>query len=184
MFLCDFVRWCDCCFHRPLNYALYCHLFSLSYISLISRMNLTGKHHTTDVQLYSVWEKGATDASGFLGYTYLDLYPRGRHVQRHFRNIPTLPILNTLSRLPPSLPPFREQVRPQRCMATHSWVRSCALQRRHKRQRYNQHHTHPSHVPGSSHGSQPSKGNPRPPRRPDASQRCGHILPRDGTRLS
>ncbi|KAF7314194.1 Metallopeptidase MepB [Mycena kentingensis (nom. inval.)] len=29
-----------------------------------------------DVQQYAIWEKDATDASGFLGYTYLDLFPR------------------------------------------------------------------------------------------------------------
>ncbi|KAJ7505372.1 metallopeptidase MepB [Mycena galericulata] len=29
-----------------------------------------------EVQQYSVWEKDATDESGFLGYCYLDLYPR------------------------------------------------------------------------------------------------------------
>ncbi|KAF8905842.1 hypothetical protein CPB84DRAFT_1726845 [Gymnopilus junonius] len=29
-----------------------------------------------EVQLFAVWEKGANDDSGFLGYFYLDLYPR------------------------------------------------------------------------------------------------------------
>ncbi|KAJ7459805.1 metallopeptidase MepB [Mycena latifolia] len=29
-----------------------------------------------DVQQYSVWEKDATDESGFIGYCYLDLFPR------------------------------------------------------------------------------------------------------------
>ncbi|KZV95839.1 mitochondrial endopeptidase [Exidia glandulosa HHB12029] len=29
-----------------------------------------------EVQRFAVWEAGATDASGFVGYTYLDLYPR------------------------------------------------------------------------------------------------------------
>jgi len=29
-----------------------------------------------DVQQFSVWEAGATDTSGFVGYCYLDLYPR------------------------------------------------------------------------------------------------------------
>ncbi|KAJ7175804.1 metallopeptidase MepB [Mycena filopes] len=36
-------------------------------------------HGTTwhpDVQQFAVWEKDATDASGFLGYCYLDLFPR------------------------------------------------------------------------------------------------------------
>lgn len=30
-----------------------------------------------DVQKYTVWEKDAKDASGFVGYCYLDLFPRG-----------------------------------------------------------------------------------------------------------
>lgn len=29
-----------------------------------------------DVQQYAVWEKNATDESGFIGYCYLDLFPR------------------------------------------------------------------------------------------------------------
>ncbi|KIY67106.1 metallopeptidase MepB [Cylindrobasidium torrendii FP15055 ss-10] len=29
-----------------------------------------------EVQMFSVWQKGSTDASGFIGYCYLDLYPR------------------------------------------------------------------------------------------------------------
>lgn len=32
----------------------------------------------TDVKAYSVWKADAKDESGFVGYTYLDLYPRGR----------------------------------------------------------------------------------------------------------
>ena len=32
-----------------------------------------------DVQAFAVWEKDAKDASGFLGYCYLDLFPRGMH---------------------------------------------------------------------------------------------------------
>ncbi len=31
----------------------------------------------TDVQQFTVWENGATDESGFVGYCYLDLFPRG-----------------------------------------------------------------------------------------------------------
>ena len=31
----------------------------------------------TDVQMFAVWEKDAKDASGFVGYCYLDLFPRG-----------------------------------------------------------------------------------------------------------
>lgn len=29
-----------------------------------------------DVQMFTVWEKGAKDESGFIGYCYLDLFPR------------------------------------------------------------------------------------------------------------
>lgn len=32
----------------------------------------------TDVQMYAVWEKNAKDAGDFIGYCYLDLYPRGK----------------------------------------------------------------------------------------------------------
>ena len=30
-----------------------------------------------DVQQFAVWEKDAQDESGFVGYCYLDLFPRG-----------------------------------------------------------------------------------------------------------
>ena len=36
-----------------------------------------------DVQAFSVWEKDAKDASGFVGYCYLDLFPRGMHFFPH-----------------------------------------------------------------------------------------------------
>ena len=36
------------------------------------------KRSCTDVKGYSVWKADAKDESGFVGYTYLDLYPRGR----------------------------------------------------------------------------------------------------------
>lgn len=32
-----------------------------------------------DVQAFAVWEKGATDQSGFVGYCYLDLFPRSEY---------------------------------------------------------------------------------------------------------
>lgn len=35
------------------------------------------KQCSLDVQQFSVWDKDAKDQSGFLGYCYLDLYPRG-----------------------------------------------------------------------------------------------------------
>lgn len=30
-----------------------------------------------EVQQFAVWEKDSTDESGFVGYCYLDLFPRG-----------------------------------------------------------------------------------------------------------
>ena len=30
-----------------------------------------------EVQMFAVWEQGAKDESGFVGYCYLDLFPRG-----------------------------------------------------------------------------------------------------------
>jgi hypothetical protein len=32
---------------------------------------------STDVQQFSVWDKDAKDESGFVGYCYLDVFPRG-----------------------------------------------------------------------------------------------------------
>ena len=32
-----------------------------------------------EVQAFAVWEKDAKDESGFVGYCYLDLFPRGMH---------------------------------------------------------------------------------------------------------
>ncbi|KAJ6508867.1 metallopeptidase MepB [Mycena sanguinolenta] len=37
---------------------------------------INGSTWHPDVQQFSVWEKDATDASGFIGYCYLDLFPR------------------------------------------------------------------------------------------------------------
>ncbi|KAJ7366807.1 metallopeptidase MepB [Mycena albidolilacea] len=37
---------------------------------------INGSTWHPDVQQFSVWEKGATDESGFIGYCYLDLFPR------------------------------------------------------------------------------------------------------------
>ncbi|KAJ7780594.1 metallopeptidase MepB [Mycena maculata] len=37
---------------------------------------INGSTWHPDVQQYSVWEKDATDESGFIGYCYLDLFPR------------------------------------------------------------------------------------------------------------
>src|SRR5258705_6782955 len=38
---------------------------------------LKGETWHPDVQMFSVWENGAKDESGFIGYCYLDLFPRG-----------------------------------------------------------------------------------------------------------
>ena len=45
-------------------------------IGTISSLN-NCNHSFEDVQQFSVWEKDAKDESGFLGYCYLDLFPRG-----------------------------------------------------------------------------------------------------------
>jgi len=36
-----------------------------------------------EVQAFAVWEKDAKDASGFVGYCYLDLFPRGNAIFPH-----------------------------------------------------------------------------------------------------
>lgn len=33
----------------------------------------------SDVQKFAVWEKDAKDESGFVGYCYLDLFPRSKY---------------------------------------------------------------------------------------------------------
>jgi len=33
-----------------------------------------------EVQQFSVWEKDATEGSGFIGFCYLDLFPRGSYI--------------------------------------------------------------------------------------------------------
>jgi hypothetical protein len=33
---------------------------------------------TLEVQQFAVWDKDAKDDSGFVGYCYLDLFPRGK----------------------------------------------------------------------------------------------------------
>ena len=50
--------------------------------SLIILRNLNAKKTCficVDVEAFAVWEKDAKDASGFIGYCYLDLFPRGMH---------------------------------------------------------------------------------------------------------
>lgn len=54
---------------------LFVHLFFENAVS-------DAFEHPTEVEQYAVWEKGATDASGFLGYAYLDLFPRGKYILR------------------------------------------------------------------------------------------------------
>jgi Zn-dependent oligopeptidase len=46
-------------------------------VHVISSNCLTDIPLSLDVQQFAVWEKDAKDASGFVGYCYLDLYPRG-----------------------------------------------------------------------------------------------------------
>ncbi len=57
-------------------------------LSLLTRSSCTHKI-SLEVQMFSVWEKDAKDESGFIGYCYLDLFPRGafslelRHQSSH-----------------------------------------------------------------------------------------------------
>jgi Zn-dependent oligopeptidase len=43
-----------------------------------------------EVQQFAVWEKDAKDESGFIGYCYLDLFPRGLSL---YLPLPPLPLL-------------------------------------------------------------------------------------------
>lgn len=69
---------------------IYQRLLSVRFVSLDTPtwhpgvlVNVRERSHTTkllyaDVKAYSVWKAGTKDETGFVGYTYLDLYPRGR----------------------------------------------------------------------------------------------------------
>ena len=39
---------------------------------------LNTESHVSEVQQFAVWEKDAKDESGFVGFCYLDLFPRGQ----------------------------------------------------------------------------------------------------------
>ena len=56
--------------------------FTFIFIHLFEKTISDAFEHPTEVEQYAVWEKGATDASGFLGYAYLDLFPRGKYTLR------------------------------------------------------------------------------------------------------
>ena len=43
-------------------------------VHLLADINYT----PSEVQQFAVWEKDAKDESGFIGYCYLDLFPRGK----------------------------------------------------------------------------------------------------------
>ena len=53
------------------------------YVVCFSMTLLTLRNETflicEDVQAFSVWEKDCKDSSDFVGYCYLDLFPRGMH---------------------------------------------------------------------------------------------------------
>ncbi|EJD34813.1 zincin [Auricularia subglabra TFB-10046 SS5] len=54
---------------------IYQDLLGVEFVQLSSDVEKGDVWHP-EVQRYAVWNAGATDASGFLGYAYLDLYPR------------------------------------------------------------------------------------------------------------
>ena len=73
------------------------------YLKVRRRRHVT-KRLFTDVRAYSVWKADAKDESGFVGYTYLDLYPRGMspftcrmQLMVRYRG----PIQNQSTRMPP-----------------------------------------------------------------------------------
>jgi Zn-dependent oligopeptidase len=44
---------------------------------------LNGETWHPEVQMFTVWEDGAKDENGFVGYCYLDLFPRGMLLLTH-----------------------------------------------------------------------------------------------------
>ncbi|EIW59235.1 Metalloprotease [Trametes versicolor FP-101664 SS1] len=56
----------------PAILAIYQELFELEFVEVDNK----GQTWDPDVRQYAVWEKGATDESGFIGHCYIDLYPR------------------------------------------------------------------------------------------------------------
>ena len=58
---------------------------SLNYLFV-----LADGESTTDVQQFAVWKKDAKDESGFLGWCYLDLYPRGKRSPSHCSRDPQI----------------------------------------------------------------------------------------------
>lgn len=54
---------------------IYQDMLGVEFVALSNDVEKGDVWHP-DVQRFAVWETDATDASGFIGYTYLDLYPR------------------------------------------------------------------------------------------------------------
>ena len=46
-----------------------------------------------DVQVFAVWEKDAKDHTGFVGYCYLDLFPRGAPAPIQNRTFHSYPLM-------------------------------------------------------------------------------------------
>ncbi|KZV96756.1 zincin [Exidia glandulosa HHB12029] len=54
---------------------IYEDMLGVTFVALSNDVEKGDVWHP-DVRRFAVWETGATDASGFVGYTYMDLYPR------------------------------------------------------------------------------------------------------------
>ncbi|KAH7103196.1 Metalloprotease [Auriculariales sp. MPI-PUGE-AT-0066] len=59
----------------PTILGIYQDLLGVDFVQLSNDVEKGDVWHP-EVQRFAVWEAGAKDASGFIGYTYLDLYPR------------------------------------------------------------------------------------------------------------
>ena len=46
---------------------------------LVVRAYIAKNPFATEAQAFAVWEADAKDDNGFIGYCYLDLFPRGEH---------------------------------------------------------------------------------------------------------
>jgi len=59
----------------PTILEIYQDLLSVEFVALSNDVDAGDVWHP-EVQRFAVWEAGSKDETGFIGYTYLDLYPR------------------------------------------------------------------------------------------------------------
>ena len=133
---------------------------------------LDGETWHPEVQMFAVWEDGAKDESGFVGYCYLDLFPRGTSLRSILLclslNLSLVCDRYRFSFLMTSR--WHEdsvQVLARGSVGPHSWFHNTGRQ---------------AFVSAHGHGCKPCEANTRPPCA-DAARRRRDVLPRNGTCL-